>query len=1108
MSNPSAPTASTAASRGPLPPYLISNTPPTPSRSPSNASASGNDADPAEDEEESADESDFPEGDDADPDASTLSLSHLSPAMATRKLSGAVGSPWPYNQGARGGDSLHALLSGDEDEGDEEGQPYIPASSLPHEILLHILRLLPSSSLAPALRVCKSWCQCGVELLWHKPIFKTLPSLYRMLQVVSLPEDQQTFPYPKFVRRLNFNNLHHEMSDRMLAKLLPCTRIERLTLTLCKGLTSAAMVSLLSLSKRLIALDLSDVENVDDAVLEAMARNCPKLQGLNMSGCARITDRGLEQLALGCPALRRIKLRKCENITDVPIILLSLHCPLLLEVDLASCTAITSLSVMQLLRTSRALRELSLPGCIALTDEGFPDAETLVLASPGSGETAYLPPVVVFREDGSSIYLIPSSDALPNGSSTSSTAPHSSGIDLSTKLLTTSGHLLPLPTPLRGPPALRPYDHLRYLDVTSCAALTDAAVSGIVKYAPRLRNLILAKCTRLTDESLYAICGVGKHLHYLHLGHVSSITDRAVIAIARSCTRLRYIDLAYCNNLTDLSVTELAANLPRLKRIGLVRVTSITNASLQALQPRTSLERIHLSYCDNLSVAAVNEMLQSLPRLTHVSLTGVSAFRKKALQQFCRAPPRDLNDHQRRSFCVFSGRGVQDLRRFLRFLTPTELAALAHPDPIDAATDPAGAAFTAATAQGQAGILAQGGGAGGVAALNAQQLAQNQARLAQLQQARANIAAATARFQQHQLQQQALLQQQPPLQPQHQHQHHQRQHGGTQFRQLNRDLAAQAATPAAQTGQAGQVGGALGSPAQVPHLPQHATQHPHSSPGQFATAASQGPWLPPSMSHVQGQPPLLRAESAPVQLYGYGQAQALTNGNLLGLQQHGGAGPSYTASSAPGSVGGSASGSGMSARVQQLVNRLSRQRSGDQPPTSQQGDVNIPVDYVPGASSFASGSGSGSGSSFSSTAATTGSPLAPSLPTTTSPTGLSPAEEHLRSIYTSSSRTASSRMSAPPVVGAHANLRRDGAADGDDGEPRTPRTAAMDLDVEFDDQDHAPAGLTTRSGGRARGATVTRENFAAPANDEEEDGGSGSEEEDEGEEEDISMGES
>ena len=134
-----------------------------------------------------------------------------------------------------------------------------------------------------------------------------------------------------------------------------------------------------------------------------------------------------------------------------------------------------------------------------------------------------------------------------------------------------------------------------------------------------------------------------------------SITDAAVSQLARSCARLRYIDLACmlsdvdsnlylidvasgCPLLTNVSVFELA-HLSRLKRIGLVRVTAITDEAVIALMERKTLERIHLSYCEHLSIEAINLLLQSLKNLTHLSLTGVPAFRRSDLQAFCRPPP-------------------------------------------------------------------------------------------------------------------------------------------------------------------------------------------------------------------------------------------------------------------------------------------------------------------------------------------------------------------------------------------------------------------------------------------------------------------------------------
>ncbi|GAA5873321.1 hypothetical protein JCM16303_001091 [Sporobolomyces ruberrimus] len=697
MSNPPQPRSSFLMSTTQIPPYNPSTSNSTTnsasnSRASSQAGRSDNE-DSANDNDED-DSEDFLEPDDLeeDPDrSSSASLNQIGPAtpksshnwpftaltINSNQHPGTFPDGHHYNTGAsarrrtsaqdqKSPDAMNQdpleYVEGQDLEGG--GPPHIPASSLPHEILLHILRLLPPTALAPALRVCKAWCQCGVELLWHKPMFASLPALYKMLEIVANPSTQ-TFPYPKFVKRINFSNLTEEMNDNLLVRFMPCTRIERLTLTGCKNLTSESMVPLLRETTRLVALDLSEVEEVDDEVVGTLAEFCPRLQGLNLTGCHKVTTKGMEKLARGCPALRRIKLRKCDLVMDVSIVLLSLHCPLLLEVDLGLCNNITSTSLQQLLRTSHNLRELCLNGCHLLTDDGFPDATSLSLVS----------------SHHSSSYSSNQASPLGSDSDSSSNNPSRSSSPGPSPLTAPSGTLVRRPLPLSSPPPLHSFDHLRYLDLTSLNLLSDSAIAGIVKFMPKIRNLILAKCTRLTDESLYEICKIGKHLHYLHLGHVNSITDKAVTAIARNCTRLRYIDLACCNNLTDISVLELASNLPRLKRIGLVRVTNITDASLDALHARTSLERIHLSYCSNLTVAGVNDLLQHLPRLTHLSLTEVHAFRKKALQVFCRPPPKDFNDHQRRSFCVFSGRGVHDLRRYLRSLSPFELEALSEPDP-------------------------------------------------------------------------------------------------------------------------------------------------------------------------------------------------------------------------------------------------------------------------------------------------------------------------------------------------------------------------------------------------------------------------------------------
>lgn len=64
-------------------------------------------------------------------------------------------------------------------------------------------------------------------------------------------------------------------------------------------------------------------------------------------------------------------------------------------------------------------------------------------------------------------------------------------------------------------------------------------------------------------------------------------------------------------------------------------------------------------------IQSIIVLLNSCPRLTHLSLTGVHAFLRDDLSRFCREAPAEFTAHQRDVFCVFSGAGVLALRRYL-----------------------------------------------------------------------------------------------------------------------------------------------------------------------------------------------------------------------------------------------------------------------------------------------------------------------------------------------------------------------------------------------------------------------------------------------------------
>ncbi|EIW61436.1 RNI-like protein [Trametes versicolor FP-101664 SS1] len=441
-----------------------------------------------------------------------------------------------------------------------------------------------------------------------------------MMRILS--REDQTFVYAQFIRRLNFLNVAHDLTDSLFSRLAQCVRLERLTLMNCTALSDEGLMRVLPQCPNLVALDLTGVAEVTDSTVVAVARSAKRLQGINLTGCKKLTDASIVALAQNCPLLRRVKLSNVEQITDQSLSALARSCPLLLEIDLNNCKRISDSGLRDLWTYSVQMREMRLSHCAELTDAGFP--------AP------------------------PKRDIIPPGMNPFPSAGY-------------AGHASDFP-PLKVP---QPFDQLRMLDLTGCSLITDDAIEGIVSAAPRIRNLVLAKCTQLTDSAVESICRLGKGLHYLHLGHAGSITDRSINSLVRSCTRLRYIDLANCLQLTDMSVFELSS-LPKLRRIGLVRVNNLTDQAIQALGERhATLERIHLSYCDQISVMAIHFLLQKLPKLTHLSLTGIPAFRRAELQQFCRAPPQEFNSQQRAAFCVYSGHGVAKLRDFLADLFAT-----------------------------------------------------------------------------------------------------------------------------------------------------------------------------------------------------------------------------------------------------------------------------------------------------------------------------------------------------------------------------------------------------------------------------------------------------
>ncbi|KAI8070184.1 hypothetical protein BDF21DRAFT_344757 [Thamnidium elegans] len=416
------------------------------------------------------------------------------------------------------------------------------------------------------------------------------------------------------------------------------------------SLTDATYIPYAPLIRRINLSAVSDF--ISDESLETLSV-CKQLDRVTLTGCSYITDHGIINFLdkdVG-RYLLSIDLSDIKNISDQSILMIASTCKNLQGLNLSiNPTAkedpigITDKSIVTLAEGCRDLRRIRLSNWKKLSDESI------------KALTTYCPTLLEMD--------------LVNCSITNTAL-----IDIFThckelrELKVNQCQFLNDFGFTKSPLATDPFDQLRILDLTNVVSITDSTVDCITLASPKIRNLILNKCVNITDKAVEHLSRLGRYLHYIHLGSCRHITDASIIQLASKCTRIRYIDLASCNNLGDDTVIALAT-LPKLKRIGLVKCTRITNRAIMSLtrNARTSisLERIHLSYCDQLTVQAISVLVIHCRRLTHLSLSFVPAFQNPEFQQFCRPPPKEYNAEYQRAFCVFSGQNVHTLRTYFK----------------------------------------------------------------------------------------------------------------------------------------------------------------------------------------------------------------------------------------------------------------------------------------------------------------------------------------------------------------------------------------------------------------------------------------------------------
>jgi len=119
-----------------------------------------------------------------------------------------------------------------------------------------------------------------------------------------------------------------------------------------------------------------------------------------------------------------------------------------------------------------------------------------------------------------------------------------------------------------------------------CSGITDAGITSLVRSCPKLRLLDLKSCP---------------------------VTDSGISAIAQLCAELKELDLSWCPGFSEEGLQHLMHTgrrgrneAQRLERLSLEWCMQVTDSTLLALAALTSLKRVRLAGCANVTTSGVD----------------------------------------------------------------------------------------------------------------------------------------------------------------------------------------------------------------------------------------------------------------------------------------------------------------------------------------------------------------------------------------------------------------------------------------------------------------------------------------------------------------------
>lgn len=313
----------------------------------------------------------------------------------------------------------------------------------------------------------------------------------------------------------------------------------------------------------------TELNQLNDECLCALAKYCPNLKRLNLHGSSRISGDALIKFSMGCTSLQMLDLSYCSNFAKLPgsealwILPASLS-----ELSLCGILLEDETIFVECLQRLKNLKVVRLCGVTALND----DTLTQILSHIGENLTF---------------------------------------LDLCGGVM---GKLTD-----EGLESIPKYCmNLEHLALSLLSEITGFTLIPLFKdtsRAMKFRKLNLS-FRRLDQDFLHVVVTSCHNLEMLDVSGLTFITDDILLLIAENCRSLTEIGLKGCRQVTDYGVRELV-RCCNFKSMVLAGIHNLTDSSIFALANTCHyLEEIYLNGCAQVSPTAVRYLTDCcIPRL-------------------------------------------------------------------------------------------------------------------------------------------------------------------------------------------------------------------------------------------------------------------------------------------------------------------------------------------------------------------------------------------------------------------------------------------------------------------------------------------------------------